>query len=409
MVVTSLDAGYCSRSDTQPDFTIPLIQGIAHVASHLLRSFRSRQLPSSHTVTFPFAHKFSAHRHSASRRPSRQAESPASTPSPVNPILPESAPPPKLLDRLRTLIRTKHYSVRTERIYVFWVKHFILFHDKRHPASMGKPELEAFLSYLATERKVAASTQNQALAALLFLYREVLQITPPWLDNLVRAKRPKKLPVVLTQEEVRRLLAQGRGSTALFLRLLYGSGMRIMECAALRVQDLDFSARSITVRGGKGGKDRVTVLPEEVMDDLRGHLQHVRSVHDQEIAAGRGDVELPFALERKYPKSAFQWNWQYVFPARSLSTCPRTGVIRRHHLDETTIRRHFQRALLAAKNVKPATPHTLRHAFATHLLEAGYDIRTVQELLGHTDVATTMIYTHVLNRGGLGVRSPLDK
>jgi integron integrase len=255
---------------------------------------------------------------------------------------------------------------------------------------------------------LAASTQNQALAALLFLYKEVLDIRLTWLDGVVRAKRPKKLPVVLTQDEVERLLAQCEGTVGLFLRLLYGTGMRIMECATLRVQDIDFGARSVTVRAGKGAKDRVTVLPEGLIESLRVHLQGVRTIHDEELAAGRGDVELPFALERKYPKAAFQWPWQYVFPARGLSTCPRTGVVRRHHIDETMIQRQFRRALHGAKILKHATPHTLRHAFATHLLEAGYDIRTVQELLGHADVATTMIYTHVLNRGGRGVRSPLD-
>jgi integron integrase len=327
---------------------------------------------------------------------------------PVNTILAESAQPRKLLDRVRALIRTKHYSIRTERIYIFWIMRFICFHGRRHPESMGKAEVEAFLSHLATAGGVAASTQNQALAALLFLYKEILQIKLPWLDSVVRAKRPKKLPVVLTKDEVERLLAQSDGTVGLFLRLLYGTGMRIMECATLRVKDIDFGARSITVRAGKGAKDRVTVLPEGVIDDLRLHLQRVRAVHDQELAAGRGDVELPFALERKHPRAAFQWPWQYVFPARGLSACPRTGVIRRHHIDETLIQRHFRRALLAAMIAKPATPHTLRHAFATHLLEAGYDIRTVQELLGHSDVATTMIYTHVLNRGGRGVRSPLD-
>jgi integron integrase len=327
---------------------------------------------------------------------------------PVNTILAESAQPPKLLDRVRALIRARHYSVRTERIYLFWIKRFICFHGKRHPESMGKVEVEAFLSHLATACEVAASTQNQALAALLFLYREILEIKLPWLDSVVRAKRPKRLPVVLTKDEVERLLAHSDGTVGLFLRVLYGTGMRIMECATLRVKDIDFGARSITVRAGKGAKDRVTVLPDGVIEALRLHLQRIRAVHDDELAAGRGDVELPFALERKYPRAAFQWGWQYVFPARGLSTCPRTGVIPRHHIDETMIQRHFRRALLTAKIHKPATPHSLRHAFATHLLEAGYDIRTVQELLGYSDVATTMIYTHVLNRGGRGVRSPLD-
>jgi integron integrase len=344
----------------------------------------------------------------AERNLNHELAAPVSEALPVSTILAESAHEPKLLDRVRTLIRAKHYSIRTERIYVFWIKRFICFHGKRHPESMGKAEVEAFLSHLATAGDVAASTQNQALAALLFLYKEILQIRLPWLDSVVRAKRPKKLPVVLTKDEVDRLLAQSDGTVGLFLRLLYGTGMRIMECATLRIKDIDFGARSIIIRAGKGGKDRVTVLPESVIEGLGLHLQHVRAVHDEELVAGRGDVELPFALERKFPRAAFQWPWQYVFPARGLSRCPRTGVIRRHHIDETMIQRHFRRALLAARIAKPATPHTLRHAFATHLLETGYDIRTVQELLGHSDVATTMIYTHVLNRGGRGVRSPLD-
>lgn len=325
-----------------------------------------------------------------------------------NAILPDSSQRPKLLERVRALIRTKHYSLRTERIYIHWIRRFIHFHGRRHPRDLGKPEVEAFLSHLATVGDVAASTQNQALAALLFLYKETLDIRLPWLDSLVRAKRPKKLPVVLTKEEVKRLLGQCDGVVGLFLQMLYGTGMRIMEGATLRVKDVDFDSRSIVIRSGKGAKDRVTMLPEGLSEALRLHLNDVRAVHSDELAAGRGDVELPFALDRKYPRAAFEWPWQYVFPARGLSTCPRTGVIRRHHIDETLIQRRFRRALLAAKIHKPATPHTLRHAFATHLLEAGYDIRTVQELLGHADVSTTMIYTHVLNRGGRGVKSPLD-
>jgi integron integrase len=338
----------------------------------------------------------------------RDSSVPVNTAVPVSKIVADSSHSPKLLDRVRTSIRAKHYSIRTERIYVYWIKRFICFHGKRHPQEMGKAEVEGFLSHLACAQRVAASTQNQALAALLFLYKEILATRLPWLDDIVRAKRPKKLPVVLSKDEVDRLLLECDGTVGLILRLLYGTGMRIMECATLRVMDIDFGAREIIVRHGKGAKDRVTVLPEGVTEALRGHLGRVQAVHDDELAAGRGDVELPFALERKYPRAAYQWRWQYVFPARELSTCPRTGVIRRHHIDETMIRRHFRRALAAAKIIKPATPHTLRHAFATHLLEAGYDIRTVQELLGHSDVATTMIYTHVLNRGGRGVRSPLD-
>ena len=334
------------------------------------------------------------------------AHSPAMSDSTVLAAPPQ---PAKLLQQVRALLRTKHYSIRTERIYVFWIRRFILFHGKRHPNLMGKPEVEEFLSHLANALKVAASTQNQALAALLFLYRQILQVTLPWLDGIVRAKRPKKLPVVLTHDEVDRLLDHCEGTAGLFLRLLYGTGMRISEAASLRVMDIDFDARQIFVRQGKGAKDRLTVLPDDLIEPLRHHLQAVRVAHDAELAAERGDVELPFALARKYPGAAFEWRWQYVFPARAVSTCPRTGQLRRHHIDEKLIQRTFRKACRLAGEDKPATPHTLRHAFATHLLEAGYDIRTVQELLGHADVSTTMIYTHVLNRGGLGVRSPLDR
>jgi integron integrase len=325
-----------------------------------------------------------------------------------NIIVTDFTPKPKLLDQVRNLIRTKHYSLRTERAYVFWIKRYIYFHHKRHPAEMGKDEVERFLSCLASTEKVAASTQNQALAALLFLYKQVLNVDLPWMEGIVRAKRPKRLPVVLTRDEVNRIFGQLDGTVGLFLRLLYGTGMRIHECVALRVTDVDFARREIVVRQGKGGKDRVTVLPEGLIEPLKSHLVRVKALHDTELAAGRGDVELPFALARKYPQAPYQWRWQYVFPAKSLSTCPRTGAVRRHHLDEKMIQRHFRRALHLAGVHKAATPHTLRHAFATHLLESGYDIRTVQELLGRSDVSTTMIYTHVINRGGKGVRSPFD-
>lgn len=326
----------------------------------------------------------------------------------VIPVFPESAPKPKLLDQVRRLIRTKHYSLQTERAYVFWIRRYVLFHRKRHPADMGKVEIEAFLSHLATDKHVAASTQNQALSALLLLYRDVLGVQLPWLDGLTRAKKPKRLPVVLTREEVDRLLAQIEGTVGLFMQLLYGTGMRISECCTLRVTDVDFARRVITVRHGKGGKDRVTVLPERVVEPLKQHLVRVKAVHQSELRQGRGDVELPFALARKYPRAAYQWTWQYVFPAGGLSTDPRSGALRRHHIDQKRLQRYFQNALARAQIERRATPHTLRHCFATGLLEAGYDIRTVQELLGHKDVATTQIYTHVLNRGGLAVRSPLD-
>ena len=316
---------------------------------------------------------------------------------------------PKLLDQMRDRIRVKHYSIRTEQVYCEWVKRFIRFHQYRHPVDMGAAEVEAFLSDLAVRRNVSASTQNQALAALLFLYKEVLAVDLPWLNDVVRAKKPQRLPVVLSIEEVRRTLAGLDGELWLVCSLLYGTGMRLMEVLRLRVKDVDFARNEILVRDGKGMKDRVTVLPRSLLQSLRQHLSVVRAVHKAELEAGRGDVWLPFALERKYPNAPREWGWQYVFPAAGLSVDPRSGAVRRHHLDEKRIQRNFKRAVQAAGIVKPATPHTLRHCFATHLLESGQDIRTVQELLGHADVKTTMIYTHVLNRGGLAVLSPLDR
>ena len=316
---------------------------------------------------------------------------------------------PRLLDQVRARIRTKHYSIRTETAYVDWIRRFILFHNKRHPRDMGAPEVEAFLSHLAVAGRVAASTQNQALAALLFLYREVLAIELPWLDNVTRAKTPTRRPVVLSQAEVRLVLDRMTGNQALVGQMLYGTGMRLMECLRLRVKDIDFARMEIIVRQGKGGKDRITMLPAALVAPLREHLVAVKSLHDQDLAEGFGQVYLPFALERKYPNASREWGWQYVFPAAQRSRDPRSGVIRRHHLDEKSVQRAMKRAVAEAGLGKPASPHTLRHSFATHLLEAGYDIRTVQELLGHKDVNTTMIYTHVLNRGGLGVLSPLDR
>lgn len=316
---------------------------------------------------------------------------------------------PRLLDQMRDRIRVRHYSIRTEQVYCDWVKQFIRFHRYRHPAEMGAPEVEAFLTDLAVRRKVSASTQNQALAALLFLYKQVLAVELPWLSEVVRAKRPERLPLVLSVEEVRRVLGGLDGEIWLACNLLYGTGMRLMEVVRLRVKDVDFARGEILVRDGKGMKDRVTVLPRSLVQPLRRHLAVVRATHRTELEAGRGDVWLPFALERKYPNAARDWGWQYVFPAAGLSVDPRSGAVRRHHLDEKRIQRSFKRAAQAAGIVKPATPHTLRHCFATHLLESGQDIRTVQELLGHADVKTTMIYTHVLNRGGLGVLSPLDR
>jgi len=315
---------------------------------------------------------------------------------------------PKLLDQVRAKIRLKHYSIRTEQAYVDWIRRYILFHGKRHPQEMGKPEVEQFLSHLAVERNVAASTQNQALSAILFLYKEVLEKNIGWLDDVERAKRPARLPVVLTAAEVRAVLAHLEGRHRLMANLLYGAGLRLMECVRLRVKDLDFEYRQITVRDGKGQKDRLTMLPDALAGPLRTHLADVKILHEQDLQEGFGNVYLPFALERKYPNAGREWGWQYVFPASQRSIDPRSNIERRHHLDEQTLQRAFKSAVRASGITKPASCHSLRHSFATHLLMAGYDIRTVQELLGHKDVSTTMIYTHVLNRGGKGVVSPLD-
>ncbi len=318
---------------------------------------------------------------------------------------------PKLLDQIRVRMRTMHYSLRTEQSYLQWIKRFIVFHGKRHPSEMGIAEVEAFLSSLATDRNVAASTQNQALAAILFLYREMLKVDLPWLDDVVRAKKPERLPTVLSRSEVQLLLDKlgDEGQPALMARLLYGTGMRLMEVVRLRVKDVDLVARQITVREGKGNKDRVTVLPESLIAALRKQLEIRRALHRADIAAGSGAVYLPHALATKYPNAAREWGWQYVFAAAGLSVDPRGGEVRRHHVDESTVQKLVRRAAQRAGIVKPVSPHVLRHSFATHLLEAGYDIRTLQELLGHSDVSTTMIYTHVLNRGGGGVVSPLDR
>ena len=321
----------------------------------------------------------------------------------------QSSAPPKLLDQVRARLRVKHYSIRTERSYVDWIKRFILFHGKRHPKDMGAPELEAFLSHLAVDRNVSASTQNQAKSALLFLYREVLGVELAWLENVTQAKAPKRLPVVLTQAEAQQVLLQLDGTLGLMAGLLYGSGLRLMECVRLRVKDVDFSRHEIVVREGKGNKDRVTMLPMSLVDPLKLHLDKVKALHARDVDEGSGEVYLPNALARKYPKAGREWGWQYVFPSRVLSTDPRSGIVRRHHADEKALQRAMKKAVSEAGIVKPATPHSLRHSFATHLLTNGYDIRTVQELLGHKDVQTTMIYTHVLNKGGRGVISPLDR
>ena len=316
--------------------------------------------------------------------------------------------PPRLLDRVRNKIRLRHYSIRTEQAYLDWIKRFIVFHGKRHPETLGAPEVEAFLTNLAVEHNVAAATQNLAKSSILFLYRDVLERDLPWLENVERARAPTHLPVVLAREEVAAVLIRLRGVHRLIGRLLYGTGMRIMECVRLRVKDVDFTRREILIRDGKGSRDRVTMLPRGVVRPLRTQLASAREQHMLDLKDGFGNVWLPFALAHKFPAAGREWGWQYVFPAERRSPDPRTGIVRRHHVSDQAFQRAMKQAVRDAGIVKPATPHTLRHSFATHLLESGYDIRTVQELLGHLDVSTTMIYTHVLNRGGRGVVSPLD-
>jgi integron integrase len=318
------------------------------------------------------------------------------------------APTPRFLERVRDRLRLSHYSHRTEEAYVDWTRRFILFHGKRHPQEMGSAEVRAFLSHLAVDRRVSASTQNQAKAALLFLYKHVLEVDLPWLAEVVQAKRTVRLPVVLTPGEVRTLLEQMDGGMALVAQVLYGTGMRLMEVLRLRVKDLDFDRREIMVRDGKGGKDRVTMLPDSLLERLRRHLEQVRALHERDLAEGFGEVHLPDGLAEKFRAAPRAWGWQWVFPSSLRSVDPRSGQTRRHHLHPESVQKAVRLAARAGEIVKPVSPHVLRHSFATHLLSGGYDIRTVQELLGHKDVQTTMIYTHVLNRGGRGVASPLD-
>jgi len=315
---------------------------------------------------------------------------------------------PKLLDRMRGEIRLRHYSTRTEETYVDWARRFILFHHKRHPKEMGAEEVQRFLSYLALERNVASSTQNQAKSALLFLYRDVLHIKLPWLDEIVAAKASRRLPVVLTQTDIRRLLNAMSGTMGLFASLLYGTGMRLSEGLELRVKEIEFQRREIIVREGKGNKDRVTVLPENLIVPLQTHLVKVKALHERDIDDGFGEADMPDTSAQKYPREARTWAWQFVFPSAVRSIDKQSGVERRHHVYDASVQRAVREAAKFAKINKHVTPHILRHSFATHMLQAGYDIRTVQELLGHSDVATTMIYTHVLNKGGKSVTSPLD-
>jgi integron integrase len=317
-------------------------------------------------------------------------------------------PPKKLLDQVRDAIRLRHYSIRTEESYVTWISRFILFHDKRHPNEMGRQEIAAFLTSLAVNQHVAASTQNQALSALLFLYRDVLDISLDLPINAVRARQPKRFPTILTKDEALKVIGCLTGGHQLMAKLLFGSGLRLMECLRLRIKDIDFAQRQIVVRDGKGAEDRVTMLPSSLVTPLQGHLLRVKRLHERDVLRGYGSVYLPFTLERKYPQAHRRWIWQYVFPSERLSKDPRTGLVRRHHVSESSLQKAVNHAARLAEISKRVSCHTFRHSFATQLLRQGYDIRTVQELLGHKDVQTTMIYTHVLNRGKLAVRSPLD-
>jgi integron integrase len=316
---------------------------------------------------------------------------------------------PKLLDRVRGAIRTRHYSRRTEESYVGWIRRYILFHRKTHPGEMGVSEISAFLTWLAVDRRVSASTQNQALSALLFLYKEVLAIDIGTVPPVVRARTPERLPVVLSRDEVVAILKHLTGTERLLVMLLYGAGLRLEECLDLRVKDLDFERQQITVRQGKGRKDRVTMMPAAAREALTAHLEEVRRLHEADLACGLGRVVLPFAMERKHPKAATDWRWQFVFPAARVCRDPRFGPPSRYHLHESVVQKAVARAARAMGTTKRVGPHTMRHSFATHLLEDGYDIRTVQELLGHRDVRTTMTYLHVMRRGALGVKSPIDR
>lgn len=318
-------------------------------------------------------------------------------------------PEPKLLDRVTEVARLRHLSLRTEQAYRTWIKRYIFFHHKRHPQDLGTDEVRAFLTHLAVKEQVAAATQNQAFHALLFLYRQVLKIHLPEITGVERAKVSRNLPVVFTKEEASAVIAHLRGTDKIIVSLLYGAGLRIMEAVRLRVKDLDFSRFEITVRDGKGEKDRLTMLPQSLATALQVQIENVKHLHDHEVKSGQGEVYLPYALARKYPKAAQDFIWQYLFPADKLSVDPRSGKTRRHHVNEQNVQRAVKRALHQAGVRKNGTCHSFRHSFATHLLDNGYDIRTVQELLGHKDVRTTMIYTHVLNKGGRGVRSPLDQ
>ena len=323
--------------------------------------------------------------------------------------IPASLEKPKLLTQVRQVIRTKHYSRRTEEAYVNWIRKFILFHNKRHPAEMGEKEIAEFLSHLAMKRNVSASTQNQALCAIIFLYREIIHKKIGEIEELVWAKKPKRIPTVFSRSEIKAILSNLNGAKWLMASLMYGSGLRLRECLQLRIKDIDFEYKQIIVRSAKGEKDRVTVLPEKLIIPLKNHIAKVKLLHERDLRDGFGSVYLPDALDRKYPNAQFEFGWQWLFPAPNISTDPKTGIRRRHHQGDWAIQRAIKQAKNKAGIIKHASCHNLRHSFATHLLEDGYDIRTIQELLGHEDINTTMVYTHVLNKGGLGVRSPTDK
>lgn len=316
---------------------------------------------------------------------------------------------PRLMDQVRDVLRVHHYSLRTEQSYTHWIKRFILFHGKRHPRDMGKDEIAAFLTHLAVQKDVSASTQNQALSAILFLYKKVLNIEPDWIEGMVRAKRPKRLPVVLKRDVVMKLLNQLSGTQKLLAFLIYGSGLRLMEAARLRVKDVDFDYGQLIIRAGKGDKDRVTILPDSLREPLKKQFELARRYYELDRQEASPGVELPHAIERKYPNAGKEWPWFWVFPAKNRSTDPRTQIVRRHHVYEKTLQRAIKQAARNLGLPAPVSVHTLRHCFATHLLENGYDIRTLQELLGHKDLNTTMIYTHVLQKGSRGARSPLDE
>ena len=314
----------------------------------------------------------------------------------------------EILNRTRAVMRLKHYSYKTEKVYIYWMKKYFHFHNLRHPNEMGAVEVEAYLTHLAVEKRISASTQNQALSAILFLYREVLKINLPWLEKFTPAKKSNHLPVVLTKEEVNLILAELKGTNWIIANLLYGSGLRLTEALRLRVKDVDFSYKQIIVRDGKGGKDRITVLPEKAVEPLKRQLFEVKKIHERDLTLGVGKVEMPFALDRKYPNAEREWIWQYIFPSKSLSVNPRTGVTGRQHLSEASVQKPFRQAVIRTSINKQASPHTLRHSFATHLLQNGQDIRTIQDLLGHKELTTTMIYTHVIQTNKLGIRSPAD-